>query len=91
MRLTSMMKNDCRNTHFKCKAKRRPIRLDQEVAAYPLREGVAAAAGETSGGGWGDVGGDGKGVVVGGEGDKVAITVVVSFGGGGVGSASEEE
>nr|GEY52082.1 hypothetical protein [Tanacetum cinerariifolium] len=38
-------------------------------------KGMAAAAGETSSGGWGDVGGDGKGVVVGGEGDKVAVTV----------------
>nr|GEW59165.1 hypothetical protein [Tanacetum cinerariifolium] len=38
-------------------------------------KGMATAAGETSGGGWGDVGGDGKGVVVGGEGDKVAVTV----------------
>nr|GFC03835.1 hypothetical protein [Tanacetum cinerariifolium] len=35
MRLTSMMTNDCRNAHFKCKAKRKPIRLDQEVAANP--------------------------------------------------------
>nr|GFA80486.1 hypothetical protein [Tanacetum cinerariifolium] len=30
-------------------------------------KGMAATAGETSGGGWGDVGGDDKGVVVGGE------------------------
>nr|GEY63525.1 zf-CCHC domain-containing protein/UBN2 domain-containing protein [Tanacetum cinerariifolium] len=42
-------------------------------------------AGETSGGGLGDVGGGGNGVVVGGEGDKVAATVVVAFGGGGGG------
>nr|GEU50793.1 hypothetical protein [Tanacetum cinerariifolium] len=33
MRLTSMMKNDCRNACFKCKAKQRLIQLDQGVAA----------------------------------------------------------
>nr|GEW65895.1 hypothetical protein [Tanacetum cinerariifolium] len=71
-----------------CGGRRRGSGVDEGVTvgcgydAVAVREGVAAAAGETSGGGWGDAGGDGKGVVVGGEGDKVAVTVVVAFGGG---------
>nr|GEZ79601.1 hypothetical protein [Tanacetum cinerariifolium] len=69
------------------------MRVAAEYCTGALLHNITALAGETCGGGWGDVGGDGKGVVVGGKGDKVAVTVVVAFGGGGggVGSANEGE